>query len=1348
MTKSKFTEKRGKRLAVKCQRKRFPDEQRVDIPVEGGLFAECWLTSLAGRLLDKSALTNHKFVLLDSPESKVSHSTDIEAHGADARYQVPLAQFVRSDISKIFSVLKSLSHIFRQPWASVESWSILRWWSSLTNTCTSRLQRDNACVYGAICKDKMEYNKLNWADFGHLTFAIQGKGKFMASLEDIKQGGKLKGVDSTGVVTVMNIRWFGQDVLELTYRDIHGQPHTELLYRDRESELEIIEEGIPWAFDGDGFLFKLASEAYRIRMAYLFDPWMAVHLSLVEPLPHQISAVYEEMLPRQPLRFLLADDPGAGKTIMAGLFIKELILRGDLERCLIIAPGNLVEQWQDELWQRFQLPFEILTNDRINAARTGNALQEMSLVIGRLDKFSRDETLKAKLEQTDWDLVIVDEAHKMSASVWAGEVKYTKRYRLGELLAKRARHLLLLTATPHNGKEEDFQLFMGLLDADRFAGRYREGVHETDVSDLMRRLTKEKLRRFDGRPLFPERRAYTVTYRLSDLEASLYEAVTNYVREEFNRAEQLEGKRRGSVGFALTILQRRLASSPEAIYQSLRRRRERLESRLREARVLQRGAEARLNLLAELPEFDEDVLEDLEDAPEKEWEELATRVLDQATTAQTISELESEIHTLRHLETLAEHVRHSGEDRKWQELSRLLQDKEEMFDSNGQRRKLVIFTEHRDTLNYLADKIRSLLGRSEAVVTIHGSIPREQRRQIQNAFVQDKDVLVLVATDAAGEGINLQRAHLMVNYDLPWNPTRLEQRFGRIHRIGQTEVCHLWNLVADETREGDVYARLLRKIERQRETLGDSVFDVLGQLFRETSLRKLLMDAIRYGDQPEVRERLEKAIDNLADQERTRRLLESDALARDALDTSKVQAIREDFERAQARRLQPHFIESFFKAALEHLGGRMHPRENLRYEITHVPSTIRKQARLLGRGAILHKYERITFHKEAINLPGKPTAEFICPGHPLMDAVIDLILQRYRGLLRQGALLVDPKDTGDSPRVLFYLEHTIQDERRNAAGVRRVVSRQMQFVEINAQGEVVNAGPAPFLDYKPLPDDLYPAVHSLLEQADWLRDDLESQVQSFAVQNIVPTHLAEVRTRREERITRTLAAVKDRLTKEIAYWDHRAQELKAQEEAGKPNARLNSEQARRRADELQARLQRRLEELEAERHLAPQSPVVTGGALIIPAGLLAQITGASTEGTDALFGKNRRAIELAAMQAVMQKERSWGYEPKDVSAQNLGWDVESRIPGTGKLRFIEVKGRIAGAKTVTVSKNEILSGLNKPDDYFLAVVEVDFLNGKPQPAEPVYIPMPFRREPDFAATSVNYEWKELKSASV
>ena len=648
----------------------------------------------------------------------------------------------------------------------------------------------------------------------------------MARLEDLKKGALVKGVLPGGAVTVVDVHWHGSSVVELTYKDSTGRVGNELLYRDREPDLEIVEAGREWSFDEDGGLLRLVSEAYRIRLAHLFDPLLAVHTSIVDPLPHQITAVYGEMLPRQPLRYLLADDPGAGKTIMAGLFIKELIIRGDLRRCLICCPGALVDQWQDELWRRFQLDFKIISNQTIEDSRSGNPFEEMNHIICRMDHLARNETILAKLSQTEWDLIIVDEAHKMSAHYYGSEIKETKRYKLGKLLGaqNRTRHFLLMTATPHNGKEEDFQLFMALLDGDRFEGKFRDGVHVTDTSDIMRRLVKEQLVKFDGTPLFPERKANTVAYRLSDLEAALYHRVTEYVREEMNRADNLtatgEGRRGNRVGFALTILQRRLASSPEAIFQSLRRRRERLEKRLREEKLLKRGADVVIKDTLGLPELDEETIEDLQDAPDAEVEGIENQVIEQASAARTIAELEAEIATLRKLENLAQEARLAGTDRKWEELSNLLTENTEMFDSEGRRRKLIIFTEHRDTLNYLTQRIRTLLGREEAVVVIHGGLGREERRKMQEVFTQDKQVQILVATDAAGEGINLQRAHLMVNYDLPWNPNRLEQRFGRIHRIGQTEVCHMWSLLAEETREGDVYQRLLEKLEVEREALG------------------------------------------------------------------------------------------------------------------------------------------------------------------------------------------------------------------------------------------------------------------------------------------------------------------------------------------------------------------------------------------------------------------------------------------------------------------------------------------------------------------------------------------------
>ena len=770
----------------------------------------------------------------------------------------------------------------------------------------------------------------------------------MAKLEEITVGSHLTGIVGNEPVQVVAVQWYGTNVLEITYKNHMGIPGTQLILREDEESIHVRDNHLPWSFDADGNQVRLASEAYRISLAHLFDPYLAVHTSSVEPLPHQISAVYQEMLPRLPLRYVLADDPGAGKTIMTGLFIKEMIARGSLKRCMIVAPGSLVEQWQDELFQKFHLHFEILTNDRIESAATGNVFNEVDVWICRLDKLARSDDIQEKLKVTEWDLIVCDEAHKLSATVWGGEVKYTRRFLLGRLLSNITKNFLLLTATPHNGKEEDFHLFLSLIDPDRFEGTHGKSQKAVDVSDVMRRLVKEELLKFDGTPLFPERIAYTVNYDLSDMEAKLYAAVTDYVQEEFNRADKLNNDRKTTVGFALTIVQRRRASSPEAIYQSLRRRRERLEHRLSEARL---GKEAAVTE-DDFREFaDGELGPDVQDAMEE-------KVVDHASAAATISELEAEINILKQLEQMANQVRISGIDRKWDELSRVLQDNEKMFGSDGQREKLIIFTEHKDTLNYLTNKIRSLLGNEEAVITIHGGMLRDERRKAEQLFKQDVGVRVLVATDAAGEGINLQRAHLMVNYDLPWNPNRLDQRFGRIHRIGQTEVCHLWNLVASETREGFVFHRLFQKLEEERQALGGKVFEVLGKMtFNNRPLRDLLIEAVRYGNDPKVKAHLNEVVDHTINRDEFQKLIEENALTDDVMDVHTVMTIREDMERMEAHKLQPHFIEAFFVEAFQSVGGKIRRREKGRYEITFVPYAVRNRDMQIGYGEpVLNRY--------------------------------------------------------------------------------------------------------------------------------------------------------------------------------------------------------------------------------------------------------------------------------------------------------------------------------------------------------------------------------------------------------
>ncbi|GLQ79180.1 RNA helicase [Mesorhizobium huakuii] len=1155
----------------------------------------------------------------------------------------------------------------------------------------------------------------------------------MTRLEDIRGGAHVRGIAPGRGVQIVSVDWIGDQAINVVFRDPEGTVAESTLYRDDEHRLEVDERGRAWSFDADGGQLRLVTEANRIKLAHYFDPYLAIHTSLIDPLPHQISAVYGEMLPRQPLRFLLADDPGAGKTIMAGLLIKELIARSDLERCLVVAPGSLVEQWQDELGEKFNLEFDILTRDMIENSRSGNPFEDRNRLIVRLDVLARNEDLQEKLTKaTEWDLIICDEAHRMSATYFGGEVKYTKRYQIGQKLGELCRHFLLMSATPHNGKEEDFQLFMALLDGDRFEGRFRDGVHYADTGDMMRRLTKEELLRFDGRPLFPERRARTVKYELSEGETALYSAVTEYVRTEMNRVQRFadDGRKRNNVGFALQILQRRLASSPAAIYQSLKRRRERLENDLAEARLTSKGRGGGFASI----EGNGDTLRNLEELSQEEIDEFEDLISTGATTAETVEQLGMEVGTLKRLEQMALSVVQSGVDTKWSQLNRILDD-DLMTDAAGNRRKLIIFTEPKDTLHYLADKIRGRLGNPEAVEVIHGGVSRDERRKVIERFMQDRDLLVLVANDAAGEGVNLQRGHLMVNYDLPWNPNKIEQRFGRIHRIGQTEVCHLWNLVAADTREGEVYGRLLEKLEAAREALGGRVYDVLGELFQGVALKDLLFEAIQYGEQDDVKARLFRQVDGAVDQKHLLELLQRRALTNDTMPEAQVHELRLEMERAGAQRLQPHHIQSFFIEAFQRLGGQIRKREEGRFEITHVPLRVRERDRQIGMGAPLQKkYERICFEKGRINQ--QPVASFVCPGHPLLEAVISLIREEYDHVLKQGAVLVDETDDSQDVTAIFLLEHSVQDGRQTSLGKPHIVSQKLQFTAVRKNGEAHDAGIAPHLNLRAASAEESALVKNVLEQ-DWLSSDLEKTALRFATVDMAQRHVGEVKARRLPEIAKVEQEVKARLAKEINYWDNRAAELREEERAGK-KTRLNWQNAQRRAEDLAERRKRREVLLEQEKFIGAQPPRIRGGMVVIPRGLLGSLQPASGVGKG--FSEDpvaRREIEIAAMNAVMVAERALGNEPDDVSAQKLGYDIASR--GANHMRFIEVKGRIDGADNVMITRQEVITSLHEPEKFILAVVQVEAGFAR----EPIYVRRPFSQEPEFGITAIQVDLKKL-----
>ncbi|MBN1449352.1 MAG: DUF3883 domain-containing protein [Bacteroidetes bacterium] len=1164
----------------------------------------------------------------------------------------------------------------------------------------------------------------------------------MLKLEHIQPDVQITGIKPAEIVRVVAVTHRSADTIAFLYKDESGNFAEANLSREDEARLEIATAGLPWTFEAPAKDFKLGIEAIRIRYAHLFDPMMAVHSSNVDPLPHQIAAVYEAMLPKQPLRFVLADDPGAGKTIMAGLLIRELLIRGETQRVLVVAPGSLSMQWQDEMREKFGLDFEIFSREKQEQSVSGNLFEEKDLLIARLDQLSRNEEYQEKLKLTHWDLVIVDEAHKMSASSFGTRINTTKRYELGVLLARLTRHFLLMTATPHNGKDDDFQLFMSLVDRERFAGRAPGNGERVDVSDLMRRMVKEELLKFDGTPLFPPRMAYTAGYELSPDERALYEAVTQYVREEMNRALKLDDKRKGNVGFALTQLQRRLASSPEAIYQSLKRRHRKLEAQLKELRKAQQGNHVAevfnsYQTFADVPDDADDAFDELDGGDYENW---ADQVVNRASAAQTVQELEKEIETLRHLEEQARKVVHSEKDRKWEELSSLLQDTPEMFDATGNRRKLIIFTEHRDTLNYLQERITQLIGSRQAVVTIHGGVSRDQRRRVQEEFWHNSEVIVLVATDAAGEGVNLQKANLMVNYDLPWNPNRIEQRFGRIHRIGQREVCHLWNMLARNTREGDVFDRLFTKLEIEREALGGSVFDVLGDLFEDIPLKDLLIKAIMDGENPETRAYLDTVMDSRLDREHIREILRKHSLVAQHMSMEDLYSVKEEMEKAEARKLQPYFVRSFFLEVFETLHGDIRERERNRYEIRHVPSDVREWDKSNGksRTPVVEKYERICFEKELLFVRNKPQAVLMHPGHPLMEAMTNLFIDRTRALLRQGTVLVDPADDGTEAGVLVMLDHKVRESATN-----RIASRRLQFVRIDAQGNATRAGIAPHLDLEAL-DPLDAGLIPDVLHADWVSPDLERLALDYARDRLATEHFREVREQRERQAERTLQAVQERMVKEISRLEDHYLALKEKEAAGKP-LKGQVEKARIDVEDMYTRLNTRKRELEEMRVVASSTPLVLGAALVIPRGLLDQRKGRTQFTADAAA---RKKIEMIAMQCVMDAERALGFDVKDDSAENLGWDITSRPKSEGKVihdaRHIEVKGRAKGQTTVTVTHNEIFVAFNDGPRYILAIVIVDGESAE----GPYYIPQPFDSEPGPDVVSWNLDLEKLLKRAV
>ena len=1050
----------------------------------------------------------------------------------------------------------------------------------------------------------------------------------------------------------------------------------------------------------DAEKLRLLIESSRIRLAYAHDRQFAVSLSGIRTLPHQIEAVYMKMLPQPRLRFLLADDPGAGKTIMAGLLLKEMKLREAIERILILCPAPLTIQWQDELLRWFGEPFEIIFS-AVDQQQLVNPWQRATQVIASLD-YAKQDDVRERVWQQRWDLVIIDEAHKCSAytkrsSGRGDEVEKTRRYQVAERLAADADHLLLLTATPHHGDDDRFSHFVRLIDPDLFPEPTRVGERageiRRDILSLgencpwaLRRL-KEDLRDIDGQRLFPDRHAHTVTFRLNHEEFDLYKAVTAYINEFLPQAS---GRKKQSVALARTVLQRRLASSTQAIAESIRRRLEKQEKLLEELESL--SPAQRVKRLAQLQGRLTDVEQDEDDLDDAQRDLLS----DEFTTAVELDQLRAEIAVLRDLLGQARRVRDHATDSKLTALRDCLAKAEfnELKDGRG---RLLIFTEHRDTLTHLLDHLNRW---GYSTCQIHGGMNPHERKRMQEDFRTSRQVCV--ATEAAGEGINLQFCRLMINYDLPWNPTRLEQRLGRIHRIGQDRDVHAFNFVASESEEGQtiiegrILERLLQKMEQMRNALADRVFDVIGEVLslNDVNLPEILREA---ANDPR---RLDEYLDQI-ERVDPKRLLQYEeatgiALARGNVDFSGFQTANAE---AEERRLMPRYVEQHFVNAAREIGLKVEPRADGLYRVEHVLADLRSDrlASIRRLGKPESSYRKVTFHKEHLEMDQHIDAVLIGPGHPLYAAV-DERLNEMLGTLTAGVgVFVDTNS--DAPYNLHFFEMAVRGQNTKGevqtllgelVAVREELSSSEKRYSVIPADTLLDLPAHPAAPENLVPEDTSPA-------SDFLKSTYQTERRAQCQQE--RQHFVQVcRDYLQQSFDARVRAAQDRVMN-----------LKARE-MREPDVAIARQRAENDlADLTRTRIERLagLERLTLAKH-GPVRHVAT--ALVLPStrSVEEQIGAA----LDDLDPEVRRMSEIAAEDVVIAYETALGFECERVGHLKIGFDVRSigpADPQTGYrdpiigIRRIEVKGRRRG-QPIRLTTNEWYKATQLGDSYWLYVV--------------------------------------------
>jgi len=999
-------------------------------------------------------------------------------------------------------------------------------------------------------------------------------------------------------------------------------------------------------FSGDAEAFLLFMEGKRIRFAYQFDPLYAVNVSQIDPLPHQIDAVYYHILKHPRIRFLLADDPGAGKTIMAGLVLKELKQRGLVNRVLIVIPGHLRDQWLREMKEKFGETFRVIDRAVMDASWGRNVWLEENQAITSMD-FAKQEDVMPSLAEARWDLVIVDEAHKMAAYEYGGKRKETQRYKLGALLSRNCNFMLFLTATPHRGDPSNFRLLLDLLEPGFFATNemLEESIKNKDNPLFLRRL-KEDLKNFDGTPLFPPRKVMTIKYRLSDDEKRLYNAVTEYVEKYYNKAmEQPERKR--NAAFALLILQRRLASSVRAVRRSLERRRNRLEELYKQGIILR-----------DVEHVDEEALED---SPEIDRWKKEDELLEKLTSVDTLEELKEEIEILDGLVKLAKDVEKKEIETKLVELKKVMDELK--LRRNGE--KLLIFTESRDTLEYLVEKIRSW---GFSVTYIHGGLNLDRRIAAEHEFKEKAQIMV--STEAGGEGINLQFCWLMVNYDIPWNPNRLEQRMGRIHRYGQQYEVHIYNLVAVDTREGRILERLFNKLDIIRMHLGsDRVFDVIGDVFPGRSLQDLIIEAVT---NKRSMDDILKDIERITDEEAIRRVKEAtlEGLATKYIDLSRILG---EARVAKENRLVPEYIEKFFLKASEKMGINVEKRKDGFWKVSNVPYELRNMPHefKLKFGEAFKEYNKFSFEKEKAF---KGQAEFIAPGHPLLEAVVEKVFEKYGAEVEKGAVFLDP--SGSMNGFIWFLEVQINDGSGYVAGKRIFALYQ------DSQNNIRQVSPSILWDLKPHNAHAIKEIQGLAPN--------EDSILAFAVERVLPAYLEELKRQREHD-----AEIKRKygirsLQQLILQSESKLIDYETRRAKGEVIPEVTIVNERRNKEELKRKMEQLKKQIELEINLLPSPPKILGVAAVLP----------KTPVDDVL--REDREMEEIGMRVAMEFELAQGRSPEDVSAQNLGFDIRSKAPD-GSFRYIEVKARAREGK-IALTPNEWLMARRLGNEYWLYIV--------------------------------------------